>query len=272
MIVRRFISDIRRRVKRLIVKIHMFLDVEDELGLEHRTTLLTLARRTYEFRSDADKLKAFNEWFAQQVEADVFSVAPGTDPTKPWTATYVESAYKRALINAYLTTKQGKLLDELGIGEQSQADFLRTAFNSSEALAKLRLLSTRSFEDLKGFTSAMAADLNRILANGIGNGTNPREIARTMQESITSLTRRRAEAIARTEIIHAHSEGMLDAFERLGVRELGIMAEWSTAGDNRVCPLCAEREGEVFTIDEARGLIPLHVNCRCSWIPVTNEP
>jgi len=44
--------------------------------------------------------------------------------------------------------------------------------------------------------------------------------------------------------------------------------ELSTAGDERVCATCEGLEGETYTIDEARGVIPLHPLCRCSWIPV----
>ena len=74
--------------------------------------------------------------------------------------------------------------------------------------------------------------------------------------------------LARTEVINAYTEGTLDSYERLGVEEVQGRAEWSTAGDDRVCPQCAGMEGAVFTIREARGLIPLHPNCRCAWLPV----
>lgn len=41
-----------------------------------------------------------------------------------------------------------------------------------------------------------------------------------------------------------------------------------TAGDDKVCPICeALAEDGPYTLDEARGLIPRHVNCRCALIP-----
>ena len=49
------------------------------------------------------------------------------------------------------------------------------------------------------------------------------------------------------------------------------MAEWSTAGDDRVCPLCGPLEGSVMTVKEARGLLPRHPNCRCAWIPADKK-
>ena len=49
------------------------------------------------------------------------------------------------------------------------------------------------------------------------------------------------------------------------------MAEWTTAGDERVCPECGGWEGIKMTIEEARGMIPLHPNCRCDWLPATKK-
>jgi SPP1 gp7 family putative phage head morphogenesis protein len=232
-----------------------------------QAVVVNVQPREFEFRTDAGKLTAFSEWFQQQVQADILSVPAGTDPTKPWTAKYVDSAYKRGQLNAYLSTKEAKLLASEGIGQQSAESFLRSSFGSPETVSKVQLLATRSFEALKGVTASMGSDMNRILAQGIADGTGPRVVAKEMAARIDTLTRSRALLIARTETIHAHAEGQLDAFDQLDVKELDIKAEWSTAGDDRVCPECQALEGTIMTVEEARGLIPVHPNCRCSWIP-----
>jgi hypothetical protein len=77
--------------------------------------------------------------------------------------------------------------------------------------------------------------------------------------------------LARTEIIHAHAEGQLDAFELLKVEGVQVLAEWSTAGDEIVCELCSDLEGVVMTIKEARGSLPRHPNCRCAWVPADKK-
>jgi len=92
-------------------------------------------------------------------------------------------------------------------------------------------------------------------------------IAREMNRTIDKMTRSRARVLARTEIIHAHAEGQLDSFEDLGVEEVGVEAEWSTAGDMHVCPVCSSLQGVVMSVAKARGLIPRHPQCRCAWIP-----
>lgn len=256
---RRFQADLNRRFRSLRLAIIDFINTKDALALKEKKQPVFLAReREFEFLTDADKLKSFNDWLRAQIEAEILSASSDAIPDRPWTATYIESAYKRGQLNAYLSARQA---------EGSSEEFLRTSFNQPEALNKVRLLATRAFEELKGVTASMSSQMNEILSRGMIEGKGPAEIAREMSERIGSLTRSRALLIARTEVIHAHAEGQLDAFKKLGVEALGLKAEWSTAGDDRVCPLCSEKEGQVFTIAEARGMIPLHPNCRCAWIP-----
>lgn len=81
----------------------------------------------------------------------------------------------------------------------------------------------------------------------------------------------RAKLIARTEAARAQAEGQLDEFEDLEEEEeiqgIEVLAEWSTAGDSLVCDICASHEGEIMSIEAARGMIPIHPACRCAWIP-----
>lgn len=186
----------------------------------------------------------------------------------PWTAKYMESAYKKGKLNAYISSQKADFLTETkALKAKLQETFLKKSFNAPELTSKIELLATRSFEELRGVTSAMAQQMNRILAGGIADGSNPRSIAAEMSAAIDTLTDRRALLIARTEVINAHAEGQLDSFQELGVEDLGVDVEWSTAGDDRVCPECEALNGQTYSIDEARGLIPLHPNCRCSWVP-----
>jgi SPP1 gp7 family putative phage head morphogenesis protein len=110
------------------------------------------------------------------------------------------------------------------------------------------------------------------LADGLAQGDHPKKIARALTATVEGISRKRAIVLARTEVIHAHAEGQLDGFEELGIDELGMLAEWSIADDG-ACPLCRPRAGQVYTVAEARGLIPLHPGCRCAWVPsVAGKP
>jgi very-short-patch-repair endonuclease len=54
---------------------------------------------------------------------------------------------------------------------------------------------------------------------------------------------------------------MVQEYRNWGVEGVRVMAEWVTAGDGRVCPLCAPMDGKVFTIDQIENMIPAHPNC-----------
>jgi len=277
MIRKKFMLEIRKTFANLKRELRKFLLTLDALGLDARDRVPfeklvgNISPREYEFRTDAQKLTIFNEWFRKQVEANVLSPDPGTPHGQPWTTEFVESAYKRGLTNAYLSSKEGKLLAAAGVGEQTQEQFLRSAFGAPEVMSKIQMLGTRAWEGMNGITATMGSRMNLILAQGMADGSGAQEIAKDMFEAIDSLSNSRAMTIARTEVINAHAEGQLDAFTKLGVEDLGVKAEWSTAGDDRVCEECEPMEGQIFSVEEARGLIPLHPNCRCTWIPAESD-
>lgn len=269
MIRQKFIAEIQRRFRKLRNAVWEFMVELDALGMQAKKPFVIMVqKREFQFLTDDRKLQAFNTWFKEQLDAGVFSLPDeGAGWRGPWTGKYVESAYRRGLMNAFDSSKQGELFEQGGIGDQGRDAFIRTAFQQPEKVSKVRLLGTRTFEQLKGVGAEMASQMNQILAQGMVDGKGAIAIANEMDEKIQGITKKRALMIARTEIINAHAEGQLDGFEELGVDELGVLAEWSTAGDERVCPRCAELEGQTFEIEEARGMIPLHPNCRCAWLP-----
>ena len=68
--------------------------------------------------------------------------------------------------------------------------------------------------------------------------------------------RERAEMIARTESSRTNAEGSLDVYEAEGVT-----VEWIAVAGNDFDPeFCQDNDGKVFTIAEARGMIPVHPN------------
>lgn len=266
-------ADTTRRMRSLANAVKKFVGEEDSFGLKPREQLKLNAR--YEFLTSDRKLETFSEWLQQQIDEKLLSVSGGIRG-KPWTSKYIQSAYQKGMVRAYVDSKAKALAAEPKIFDASKEQFLRDSFGQAETTSKIQLLATRAFEDMRGLGAQAKVELNRILADGVAHGEHPDEIARDMVDSIDGLSRGRANTIARTETIRAHSEGQLDSFQALGVTELGVQAEWSTAGDDSVCPLCEPLEGVTFTVDEARGMIPRHPNCRCTWIPseldATNSP
>jgi SPP1 gp7 family putative phage head morphogenesis protein len=112
----------------------------------------------------------------------------------------------------------------------------------------------------------------RTLADGLTMGQHPYQIANSLARDVDGIGRRRAKVVARHRLIWVHAEGQLDNLERLGVEEVGVAVEWAITPDNKVCPKCAAMQGLVLKTRQAHGLIPLHPECRCAWIPSFDPP
>lgn len=224
----------------------------------------------FSFQTAPEQLISFERWLAEQQ-----GVRFG-DRADPYWEEFIQEGYEKGAGRAWDDTNRARralaqTTEDIEFLRGSKEQFLRDAFAQPETREKISLLASRTFGDLRAVDGQLAALLNRTLAAGLAEGMNPRVIARTMLEGI-GLNRDRAQVIARTEIIRAHAEGQLDAMERMGVERVGVMVEWSTAGDDRVCPLCQPLDGVVMKISEARGLIPRHPQCFVdATVPITTE-
>lgn len=114
------------------------------------------------------------------------------------------------------------------------------------------------------------ADIRQIVVDGLQSGVTWREMRERIQE--LGLPKWRAERIARTEVITAHTQGARVGYEASGtVRGL----RWLD-GQVNACPLCRQlhnqtrRLGEPFYTGKfGNGLPPRHPHCRCAIAPVT---
>jgi SPP1 gp7 family putative phage head morphogenesis protein len=267
---RAYVADMQRRFDKVRKAVWKFIVTDDALGLGRPTTNAP----NFKFETDDKKLKSFNKWLKDQIDLGILEINPVTgEPLgmKPWMYKYVDSAYKKGLLRAYMDTHAAELAQKQPFYEGSKSQFLQSAFGRPERVSKVRMMYTRSYEDLKGVTSAMSTKMSRILADSIAKGGNPIPTGRLMAKTIGGLTKQRAKAIALTETIHSHASGQLDGMRDLGVENVGAEVEISTAEDDAVCPICMGLIGKVFTIDEAEGVIPLHPRCRCCWQPILSK-
>lgn len=281
MLRRQLMSQMGKRFRALRGAIRELVVTEDAFGLKRKNeaafvTAPPTAARTMgavfntRWAADTDdrKLEAYREWLKQNVAAGVLEVEPGMEDT-PWLAKHINSAYRKGVVRAYVDTRRAAIASDASSDfiEGGKEAFINQAFSSPVAEGRVRTLYTRAYSQLQGVTAQMDTEMSRILAQGLAAGHGPERIARDLTRSVSGLERGRAMTIARTEIVHAHTEGQLDTFEMMGVEEIGVMAEWLTAMDGHVCPLCQPLDGIVIKVKEARGMIPRHPNCRCTWLP-----
>lgn len=245
---------------------------EDLLNLRVRNEVTN----QFQFLTSSEKVQEFKRWIATHLGLRIIGVT-AEQIENAWWRQYVEKGYKKGAGRAFMDTRrvqkaQADTEGKLSFFAGTQAEFLRQSFGQPETVEKLKLLVGRVFTELVGITEQMSQVMTRVLADGLVQGQNPRTVARELTKSL-DITRKRAEVIARTELIRAHAEGQLDALERLGVEEVGVAVEWSTAEDARVCPRCAALDGIVLKVEESHGAIPRHPSCRCSFVPANvGEP
>jgi hypothetical protein len=105
----------------------------------------------------------------------------------------------------------------------------------------------------------------------------------------------RLNTLVETNITRVYNAGKLDQYEAANINSVGVRSEHlgkaaakalrasmtdrkvtdaeedeyleyivETAGDDNVCEICQGYDGIIFSLEEARDLIPAHPNCRCA--------
>lgn len=224
-----------------------------------------LPHRAFEFRRSGDKVASFMDWLYTAERQGILDVREGTPlqsaSRQVWQNKYIDTAYQKGIRDA------GEKLKTKGKTDLS-GDFISGAFNRPVHADRVGLIYTRAFRDLEGITDEMDKQISRSLAQGIAEGRGPQQIARDLVKKVDDIGIVRARTLARTEVIAAHAEATLNMYEEAGIEGVEIEAEFTTAGDDAVCPECEDLEGTTYTIEESRGVIPVHPNCRCAFQPV----
>lgn len=181
---------------------------------------------------------------------------------------YVSTAYERG------TTQQYANLAQQSTAYAATQQSVATILLSQPYQLRMALVRARVFEEMKGLSAQIKADMARVLTDGIARGLNPREVARNLNEQ-SGIEIRRANRIARTEVTTALRRARLDeadkAREMLGLetREVHISALSPTTRLNH-----ASRHGMIFTTDEQRDWWARDgnsINCKCSTVTILTD-
>jgi len=258
---------------------HAIVDL-DVLALK-QLTVQQLMNRQFDFPTNDRKIEEFMRWLDELIGAELLTVLQarglGQSIHPQWTDLYVEDSYKRGVIRARSEMRKSGM----DIPSMEDTGGIRASMGTPFHMDRVGILYIRTFEELKGITSQMSTLISRTLAQGLMDGDNPKLIASKLVKVIAdvgdlSLTdslgrfvpaKRRAQIMARTEIIRAHHRGMIQEYRNWGLHGVYVMAEFRTAGDKRVCSICDSMQGNKYTLDEAEGIIPVHPQCRCMVLP-----
>lgn len=234
------------------------------IGSQSRRTRLASPRDDFGFEENAQKQAAFEEWLQGAIEDEILEPVgeSGLLQGQHYTGSFVRAAVRKAI--------------ELAQGRLQQADFqvpdasVDAVLNRPIHQSTLRTMYRRHYRALEGVTQEMDRQMSRTLTEGFAQGHHPRKMASELNDRIDKIGITRARTIAQTETISTHASAALNEYERHGADQVTQEVEFSHADDERVCQICRGLGGDVFTVDEARGVIPgsTHPNCRCSWLPV----
>jgi SPP1 gp7 family putative phage head morphogenesis protein len=256
---RRFEMEIKRKIRTLkkAIRAYVLANLQPDVKAN---------AEPFEFGRSANKVGAFMQWLEAQNRKGLLQTVSGTSKTTSargaWSNLYIRSAYQTGIQRSANNLKVG--------GVRVNPPFVDGAFNRPIHADAVGLIYTRTYNDLEGITGSMAGQMSSILASGIANGEGALAIAKGL-EQIADMTSIRAQRIARTEVIRAFSDSTLNTYKEAGIDDVNVLAEFSTAGDGQVCPECQALEGKVFSVSEASGVIPVHPNCRCAWLPVVHD-
>ena len=128
----------------------------------------------------------------------------------------------------------------------------------------LEWIAARSLTLAKMVNGTTKEELRRVLAAGFEAGDSTAKIARDIKQYYTNGFERRATLVARTEVIAASNEGAIQGYEKEGIAK----AEFYAALDERICEECGALHGQEYPITQCSGVIPVHTQCRCTWVPL----
>ena len=136
------------------------------------------------------------------------------------------------------------------------------------------------------------SDLIKTIKDGLKKGESISQVRNRILAVYDTLTKERANLIARSEVLRANNLASLEGYKQSGVV---VKKQWLTAKDERTCPFCMSMDGKVVGIsanyfdknavldlhDENGNPIkmdlsysdvaapPLHPQCRCTILPIT---
>jgi SPP1 gp7 family putative phage head morphogenesis protein len=289
-----FVAEMNRRFKHVGGLVTKAIIDEDVFGLSTQQLVVNAIppSRAFAFLSKPEKIKAFLKWLRQIEDAVLLETRIdsryGTLSDDPWFSMYLAKAYEQGSKRAIQEMKKAGLTITLNDPMTGKV------YINPVSVEKLMLIYTRAYTDLQGITAAMDAQISRILAQGLIDGRGPIELARMINSAIIgsgetlgidisyvnkagkTVTyfmsgRRRAEILARTEIIRSHHLATIAEYRTWEVEGVYVLAEFVTAGDLRVCPECSALQNTIWTLDEIENIIPVHPQCRCVSIPFVDK-
>lgn len=193
----------------------------------------------------------------------ILGVIAGGHLVSGWYDPYIRASYLRGITTANLDLRAGGYRPDGAAAALEMASHqLALAMQGSKAHAILR----------DAVNDALAAAQLAML-EGAGQQEKPPGVLARAKAALVAGARQTA-VLAATAVVGVVAEAFLNRLVDFGIALVSpvIEAQFTTAGDARVCARCdglaTNDQGNgpgVYTIAQARGMIPVHPRCRCAW-------
>jgi len=268
-----YARDARKRFRKLKGWIRKVIEKEDALGIKGKPgmdfnkaeNIVITINQPIAQPQMTERIESFIGVMEEKIDDDILEQVKRSVEGENWQNGYVEQSYRKGVKDS--ANRVSKLPSMEGVS----AIAVEEAMKHPTHVDALGLLQERNFRELKGATEAMAQEVNRTLTEGVMQGQSKSKIASALNDRVDKIGITRANTIARTETVRAHSSATLNYYQQAGLDGVEAEVEHSVVDDGRLCETCAGLEGETYKIKEARGVIPVHPNCRCTWLPVTGD-
>lgn len=116
--------------------------------------------------------------------------------------------------------------------------------------------SDRIWGNAADFNSRVMSDIESMVIGG----KSPDQLKKKLMEDFTSKFYE-ADRLIRTEASHAYNSAALESYKKAGCQFIDYLAEADC------CEICEPYSGQRFPIEDV-PVIPVHPNCRCTYLPV----
>lgn len=162
--------------------------------------------------------------------------------------------------------KLTKLLDDIAVEtyksnlKEMGIDFSMLSEQQAKAIASQNWTGVRFSDRIWGnandFNSRVMSDIEEMVIGG----KSPDQLKKKLMEDF-SIKFHEADRLIRTEASHAYNSAALQSYTEAGCAEVDYLAE------SDCCDLCKPYSKKRFPVEDA-PVIPVHPNCRCTYLPV----
>ena len=129
----------------------------------------------------------------------------------------------------------------------------------------IEFLEKYTLSQITDITEKQKKSIKNILIDSMKEGWTLNKLEDKIENIVDD--KNKAKMIARTETIRAANEGALLRYNENDIEKVKWLAVPSAPG-GRTCDRCLARNGKEYLLKDAKGQIPLHVYCRCTFAPL----